>query len=160
MDRTIIAEYRSGAEHLAPAIEGLSANELNAHPVKDTWSIQQIVFHLMDSDLIASDRMKRVIAEDCPTLIGYDETRFSQRLFHDQLDPRLAVEVFRLNRLLTADILERLPDEAFQRVGEHNESGTITLESLVRTYVDHLAHHLRYVHDKRRLLGKPAPGQS
>jgi hypothetical protein len=51
---------------------------MRAFPVPGTWSIQQIVLHMMDSDLIASDRMKRVIAEDRPTLIGYNETAFSE----------------------------------------------------------------------------------
>lgn len=155
MDRQILAQYRAGADQIAPAIAGLTREEMNAFPVPETWSIQQIVFHLMDSDLIASDRMKRVIAEENPTLIGYNETLFSQRLFHDQLDPRLATEIFRLNRLVTADILDRLPDSAFSRTGQHDEVGTVTLEKLARTYVDHLAYHLKFVRDKRALLGKP-----
>jgi uncharacterized damage-inducible protein DinB len=155
MDRAIIAEYRAGADRIGKAIEGLTSAELNAHPIPGTWSIQQIVFHLMDSDLIAADRMKRIIAEDNPTLIGYDETRFAQRLFHDQLDPQLAAEVFRLNRLLTAEILLRLPDDTFRRTGEHNEAGTVSLEQLVRGYVKHLAHHLKFIHEKRDRLGKP-----
>ena len=38
-----------------------------AFPIPGTWSIQQIIMHLMDSDLIASDRMNfaKVIAELC-----------------------------------------------------------------------------------------------
>lgn len=155
MDRTVIAAYRAGANDVHKAIEGLTREELNSHPVPGTWSVQENALHLMDSDLIAADRMKRVIAEDNPTLIGYNETRFAERLFHDQLDPKLAAEVFRLNRLLTAEILERLPDEAFQRTGEHNESGTLTLEKLVRGYVGHLEHHMKFVREKRQMLGKP-----
>ena len=46
----------------AAGIRGLTAQELNSFPVPGTWSVQQVIFHLMDSDLICSDRMKRVIA--------------------------------------------------------------------------------------------------
>ena len=138
------------------AIAGLSNAELNAYPVPGTWSIQEIVFHLMDSDLIASDRMKRVIAEDNPVLIGYNETKFAQNLPYDRLDTQMACEVFRLNRLLTATILESLPPQTFQRVGQHNEVGAVTLEKLVRTYTDHLTYHLKFVQEKRKLLGKSA----
>jgi hypothetical protein len=107
----------------------------------------------MDSDLIASDRMKRIIAEDNPTLIGFDETAFSERLFYDQLDTAMACEVFRQNRLLTATILRNLPAEAFSRHGTHNERGSVTLADLLQTYVDHLDHHMKFVRHKRRLLG-------
>lgn len=155
MDRSWIERYEQGGPQLRRAIEGLTPGEMRAHPVPGTWSIQQIVLHMMDSDLIASDRMKRVIAEEGPTLIGYNETAFSEKLFYDDLDAALATDVFDKNRRLTAVILRNVPDEAFARTGEHNESGTITLEYLVKTYVEHLDHHLTFLYDKRRRLGKP-----
>lgn len=155
MQRQLIEQYAAGADLPRQAIAGLTSDELNAQPVAGTWSIQQIVFHLMDSDLIASDRMKRVIAEDHPTLIGYDETRFAQRLFYDQLDPELACDLFARNRQLTAEILRRLPDEAFERTGFHNEIGVKRLADFVKNYVDHLHHHWKFIEQKRKLLGKP-----
>ncbi|MGD9647117.1 MAG: DinB family protein [Pirellulales bacterium] len=152
----LVDRYCLGAKQPATAIAGLTDAELDAHPVPGTWSIRQIVLHLMDSDLIAADRMKRVIAESRPPLlIGFDETAFAGRLFYDQLDAAVACEVFRLNRQLTGEILRRLDDAAFARTGEHNEAGTLSLEKLLDTYVNHLAHHLKFVREKRRLLGKP-----
>jgi hypothetical protein len=155
MDRTLIESYAAGADVPAKAIRGLSKAELNAHPVAGTWSIQQVILHLMDSDLIASDRMKRVIAEDNPKIIGYDETAFSNKLFYEELDPALACEAFRINRSLTADILRRVPDSAFSRVGQHSERGPVTLENFVQTYVGHLEHHMKFLREKRKVLGKP-----
>jgi hypothetical protein len=155
MQRDLVKRYAADAGQLRDSIAGLTSRELNALPVPGTWSIQQIVLHLMDSDLIGSDRMKRVAAEDNPTLIGYDETAFGNRLFYDQLDPQLACDVFEKNRQLIAAILQRLDDAAYQRAGDHNERGRVTLAQLVETYVAHLQHHLKFIHDKRRLLGKP-----
>ncbi|MBX9791298.1 MAG: DinB family protein [Pirellulales bacterium] len=152
----LVSRYIAGAKQPAEAIAGLADAELDAHPVPGTWSIREIVLHLMDSDLIASDRMKRVIAENRPPmLIGYDETAFAGRLYGKHLDVAKACEIFRLNREMTGEILTRLADDAFARTGEHNESGTVTLEYLVETYVKHVAHHLRFVREKRRLVGKP-----
>ena len=140
---------------MTQAIAGLSRDDLAALPVPGTWSIQQIVLHLMDSDLISSDRMKRVIAEENPTLIGFDETAFARGLFYEALDAGLAADIFAKNRRLTAEILRRVPDEAFDRFGTHSERGRVTLTQLVHGMVDHLEHHLRFLRDKRRLLGKP-----
>ena len=89
MNRSHVDQYVAGAAKPAQAIAGLSREQLNAFPVPGTWSIQQIVIHLMDSDLIGADRMKRVAAENrVPTLIGYDETAFAKELFYGELDPR------------------------------------------------------------------------
>jgi len=155
MDRTLIEQYAKGAGMVAESIKGLTRDDFRATPVPGTWSIQQIVIHLMDSDLIASDRMKRVIAEDNPAIIGYNETAFSQKLFYDKLDPAVAADIFKKNRELTAIILQNLPDNAFARTGTHNERGKISLKELLAMYVQHLEHHLGFLRHKRQLLGKP-----
>ena len=155
MKADLVEQYAAGADRMTQAIAGLSRDDLAALPVPGTWSIQQIVLHLMDSDLISSDRMKRVIAEENPTLIGFDETAFARGLFYEALDAGLAADIFAKNRRLTAEILRRVPDEAFDRFGTHSERGRVTLTQLVHGMVDHLEHHLRFLRDKRRLLGKP-----
>jgi hypothetical protein len=153
--RDLIEGYAAGADVLGKSIQGLDRADLLAFPVPGTWSIQQIVLHMMDSDLIASDRMKRVAAEDHPTLIGYNETAFAKTLAYDHIPAQDACEVFRLNRRITAELLRRLPDAAFQRTGVHNERGELTLEHLVSGYIEHLDHHLKFIKEKRKLLGKP-----
>jgi hypothetical protein len=154
MDRKVIEQYAQGAGVPAAGIQGLTPAELLAVPVPGTWSIQQIVLHLMDSDLIAADRMKRIMAEDNPTIIGYNETAFSQKLHYDKQDPFVAAEIFRQNRNLLAVILRQLPEEAFVRFGTHNERGKLTLGDMVVMYVWHLEHHMGFLRHKRQLLGR------
>ena len=154
MDRKLIDRFVSEAEDLGKSIAGLSKADLLAFPVPGTWSIQQIVIHMLDSDLVGTERMKRVIAEDNPLLLGYDESKFASRLHYEDQDPQLACDIFVKNRKLTADILRRLPDEAFQRTGIHTERGKETLAELVEGYADHLQHHLKFIREKRKLLGK------
>lgn len=158
MDARLLDRYEHGPQQIRDAIAGLTREQMVAFPVPGTWSIQQIVVHLLESDLIASHRMKRVIAEDNPTFHAYDETRFAQSLFyHDEpLDEVLTL--FTLNRKQMARILHRLPAEAFDRVGTHNERGLLRLGQMVGDYVEHVDHHLRFVSRKRALLGNPAAG--
>jgi hypothetical protein len=99
--------------------------------------------------------MKRIIALDSPTILAYDEAAFARRLHYNDLDAFLAAEVFAANRRLTADLLRRLPDEAFSRHGNHNERGRMTLGDIVPMYIEHLEHHLKFVRQKRALLSKP-----
>ena len=155
MDRSLIEQYANGANALAEAVKGLSPADFLATPVPNTWSIAQIVMHLMDSDLIASDRMKRVIAEENPAIIGYNETAFATKLFYEKQEVALAAEIFRLNRQSTAIMLRNLSDATFARVGTHNERGKLTLADLVASYAQHLEHHMRFLRHKRQLLGKP-----
>jgi hypothetical protein len=154
MDRELIEHFAAGGEKLSLAVRGLTREDLVCFPVPGTWSIQQIVIHMQDSDLIAVDRMKRIIAEDEPTLIGYDETKFASALFNDEQSVEDALTLFDLNRRQFARVLRKLPDAAFDRAGNHNERGRVTLGYMLKSYVDHLEHHLHFIHEKRAKMGK------
>ena len=154
IDSSLIDRFERGGEELRRAVAGLSRDDLLAFPVPGTWSIQQIVIHLMDSELIGIDRMKRVIAEDNPLLIGYDETRFSQSLFYADQSADVAVTLVDLSRREFAKVLRKLPPAAFDRAGIHNEVGRVTLGEFVKKYVHHMDHHLKFIRDKRAKLGK------
>ncbi len=154
MDRQLIERYSAEAAELGKSIAGLAPEDLLAFPVPGTWSIQQIVLHIVDSDLVLSDRIKRVIAEDKPLLIGFDETKFAARLHYDVQDPAVACDLLVKNRQLMTSILRKLPDDAFERVGIHTERGKVTLADLLLNAVNHLQHHLKFVREKRALLGK------
>ena len=159
MDRAaLIDEYERGADSLSRGLDGLTKDDLLAYPVPGTWSIQEIAIHLMDSDLIGSDRMKRTIAENRPSLLGYDENAFIKQLRYDLQDVRAAAEIFAANRRLFAVVLRAQPAEGFERVGVHSERGPETLEQQIGKYIKHLEHHLSFLHKKRGLLGKPMKG--
>lgn len=158
MDRQIIERFAAGAELPGKAIKGLTAKDLNWKPTDQSlgaWTIQQLIVHLMESHLIAADRMRRIIAEDHPTLIGYDQDKFLRNLHPEKLDIATVCEAFRLNQLLMAEVLRNTPDAEFARAGMHNERGRLTLEQMVRGYVDHLDNHLKFLHAKRKAMGKP-----
>src|SRR5450432_577402 len=150
MDKQLIDQYQTGGEKLRLAIRDLTDADLKSFPVPGTWSIQQIVIHMMDSELVSADRMKRIIAEENPTLIGYDETKYSKNLFYDDQPADDAVKIFDLNRKLFTRILRLLPEATFDRSGTHSERGKVVLGGYLKGVVDHLEHHLKFIHDKRK----------
>ena len=150
-----IDRYESDAALLPAAIRGLSPADFRATPIPNTWSIAQITLHLMDSDLIASDRMKRIIAEDNPAIIGFDESAFAQKLFYEKVDPFLAADIFQKNR---QPHRHHPPQPPRRRLHPHRHPqprGPITLADMLQSYIDHLHHHLAFLKKKRALLGKP-----
>lgn len=151
---SLVRRFLDGAEALHPVIDGLTEQQLDSHPVPGTWSLRELVIHVMDSDLIATHRMKRIVAEELPLLISYDETAFAKKLYGPHLSARLACDLFRLNRMQMAEILDKLPEEAFAREGVHNQRGKVTLREMVGMYVHHVDHHNKFATEKRRVMGK------
>lgn len=157
MSRDWIDQYAAGGGKLRPALAGLTRDDLLARPGPGAWSIHEMVIHIVDSDFVGMDRMKRVIAESNPPLIGFDENLWiEQHAPHEQsLDD--AVTLFEAGRQQMTRILKQLPDAAFSRTGQHSERGPLTLENLIQTFVTHVDHHLKFLYDKRERLGKPLP---
>jgi uncharacterized damage-inducible protein DinB len=153
--QALIAQFASGGEQLRRAVQGLSEEDCQARPGPGDWSIHELVIHLQDSDAVGIERMKRVISHDNPSLLGYDETLFVKHLAYQAQSLADAVTLFDLGRQQFARVLRQLPQAAFTRVGEHNESGPQSLSTLLTTYVEHLDHHLKFLRGKRERLGKP-----
>src|ERR671938_1784560 len=84
----LIDSYLAGPQTLRQAVAGLSREQLLARPVPGKWSTLEVLCHLADFEPILADRMKRVIAEDRPQLLGADENRFAAALAYHRRDPR------------------------------------------------------------------------
>jgi hypothetical protein len=153
MNPAVIDDYEAAARKLRASIEGLSNKQMLWVPPLDAgvglWSIKEVVIHMMDSDLIGSDRMKRIAAEDNPLLIGYNEGRFASRLFYQHQSIEDALTLFEVNRRQFALVLRKLAPETFERTGIHNESGKVALGDQVKKYNEHLDHHLKFIAAKR-----------
>jgi uncharacterized damage-inducible protein DinB len=149
----LIESYAAGPRLLRQAVADMSREQLLARPVAGKWSTLEVVCHLADFDPIIADRMKRVIAEDRPQLIGADEQRFAAALTYHERDAEEELALIELTRAQMARILRQLPAAALGRVGVHNERGPRTLEDLLTGAISHIPHHVRFIAEKRRALG-------
>ncbi len=149
----LIDNYLAGVQTLRQAVAGLSREQLLARPVPGKWSTLEVVCHLADFEPILADRMKRVIAEDRPTLLGASESRFAAALAYHERDVNEELAVVEQTRRQMARILRTLPDEVLKRVGVHNERGPRTLEQLLTTATNHIPHHVKFIEEKRQALG-------
>ena len=152
MDRSWIDRYESQQGLLLELVEGLTPDQMAARPGPGAWSMSELCGHLLDSDLIGEDRMKRIIAMENPALMGYDENALVARLDYSLIDAREMAEMFRLNRRMMSRLLRAQPDDALQRRGQHSEYGEVILSGLVKMYVEHVDHHAEFGRRKRERL--------
>src|SRR5262245_60712173 len=146
--------FLAGAGMLRQAVKGMSQQQLVARPVADKWSMLEVVCHLVDSDQAWIHRMKRIVAEDRPLLIGYDETRFSKSLNYHERDIDEELALFELSRRNMARVLRQLPDEALARTGIHSESGLLTLQKANEKENENVADHGTFNEEKAGIVGE------
>jgi uncharacterized damage-inducible protein DinB len=149
----MIESYLAGPKALRQAVRGLTKEQLLARPVSGKWSTLEVVCHLADFDPILADRMKRIIAEDKPQLLGASENKFAAALAYHERDLEEELGIIDNTRRQMARILRTLPAEALERVGIHNERGPLTLERVVGLANNHIPHHVKFIEEKRKALG-------
>ena len=149
----LVEKYLVGPKTLRQAVAGMTREQLVARPVPGKWSTLEVVCHLADFEPIGADRMKRVIAEDKPTLIGADEKHFASALHYHDRDLEEELTIIERTRNQMARILRKLPAEALNRLGNHNERGPQTLEQLLTSMNNHIPHHAKFIQEKRKALG-------
>jgi uncharacterized damage-inducible protein DinB len=131
----------------------MSGEQLDARPIPGKWSTRQVVCHVVDFEPIYADRMKRVIAENCPTFFGGDPDTFAAHLAYEHRSIDTEFELMTAVRRQMATILRELTADDFQRTGNHSEAGPLSLETLLTRISDHVPHHVQFIAEKRKALG-------
>jgi hypothetical protein len=145
----LIARYKAGYGEVVRALDGITEAELDFRPGPGKWSPRDVVHHLADSEMTAAIRLRLLLAEDDPTIVGYDQEAFARELFYDRpIEDSMAA--FRAARASTAAILERLTDEQFARTGTHTEVGQYGVERWLDIYAVHAHGHADQIGRTRR----------
>ena len=135
----LIKRYRDGHRVVMDALDGITPDELDRSD-SDEWTPRQIAHHLADSEMMSAIRIRRLLAEDEPVIHAYDEAAFARKLTSDRpIEPSL--EAMQWARETCAQLLERMTEDDWNKVGTHTESGPYSAEDWLTIYAAHAHDH-------------------
>src|SRR6266403_32423 len=112
----LLERFRRGAELLAMATTGAAGTELDFMP-ENKWSVRQIVCHLADAEAVGVMRFRQLVAEENPSMPGWDQEAWTAGLDYNKRKISQALEIFRGLRSANYDLLKDLAEETFARSG-------------------------------------------
>jgi DinB superfamily len=141
MDRTqLIARFAGGYADVEAAVAGATDDELDRPAPGGGWTARQVVHHLADSEARAFVRLRRLVAEDAPQIIGYDEPEYARRLHYDR-PIAASLAVVAAVRASSLELLESFTPAEWERGGTHSESGSYTVDDWLAIYSRHPYEH-------------------
>jgi hypothetical protein len=144
----MIKQYEQGCAAVEDALAGITNAELDARAEPTEWTAREIVHHLADSEMTSAIRLRRLLAEEDPTIVGYDQNEFARRLRYDRpLDGSLLA--FKGARESTVPLLRTLTDDDWNRAGTHSESGPYSVETWLQIYAAHGQDHAEQIRRAR-----------
>ena len=138
---SFLRRYRQGAALLRQAWEELPVEARSWRPGEGRWSAHEVVVHCADSETYAATRIRLLLAEPEPLIVGYEEAEWAHRFDYHASDPELALHLVETVRAHTSAMLDGLPDEAWGRMGRHTQSGPYGTDDWLRSYGGHLEIH-------------------
>lgn len=144
----LLQKYRSGHQAVVDAVANMREDELDHSPGDGDWTPRQIVHHIADSEMTSAIRLRTLVAEDNPTIVGYDEKVFAESLTRDRpIEPSL--NAVRWARESTLQILERLSEDEWKKAGTHTELGPYSVERWLEVYANHCHDHASQIKKAR-----------
>lgn len=145
----LIDRYREGPAVVEQALDGITEEELDFHIADGEWNPREVVHHLADSEMTSAIRLRRLIAEDEPLIIGYDQEEFARRLYYGR---PIAGSLLALAgaRASTADFLDAFQESDWERFGTHSEyEGPFTVIGWLEYYAEHAHDHADQIRRSR-----------
>jgi hypothetical protein len=147
-------------------IAGLTEKQLGTKPAPGKWSMKEIVAHLLDGEVVLGARYRLVASHERPPLTPYDQDAFVEKLGPLRAKTQDLIDDFAMMRAVNLGLLERLPADAWDRIGLHAERGEESIRSMVIMYAGHDRVHLSQLETiriglfPRRRAAKKASGRA
>jgi hypothetical protein len=148
--RYLFTALESQPELFERALEGLTEEEADRRPDPDRFTIREIVSHIAEWEGIFLERMRRICAEDHPTLPGYDEGELAIAHNYAVNNVSEQLAIYREGRRKMVDFLKERADSDWKRTGDRQEIGILTLEALALLIPLHDDYHLIQVNRWRK----------
>lgn len=149
-DRAPLEVMAQTAGTLADIVHQHSATVLRSRPSQEEWTPNEIIGHLTDSEWVYGYRLRLILCEENPTILGMNQDLWVTRQRHDEREASELVEMFRAMRQFNLSVWTRMSAADLRRAGQHNERGLESLGVLMRmmaghdlSHLDQLVRHLR-----------------
>ena len=144
--RTLWLErYRSGPSILRQAWKEAPPEARTWKPAPEAWSALEVVAHCADSETYAAIRIRLLLAEPEPLIVGYNENVWASCFDYQGVDPEAALHLVETVRRFTSAALARVPDSSWGRTGRHTQSGAYGTDDWLLSYGQHLEIHARQI---------------
>ena len=141
-DRDPLEVMARTAAALEGIVRGHPTTLLHTRPAEGKWSPTEVIGHLVDGEWVYGYRVRFILCEDSPVIMGMDQNLWVTGMRHNDQDPAGLLEQFRSLREFNLSVWKRMSPADLQRAGRHSERGTESLGVLLKLFGGHDLAHL------------------
>ena len=126
--------------------ETISEDEWSYKASPEKWSRKEIIGHLCDSAFTNIRRFVVTQYKENENIV-YDQDQWVKAQNYQNIPTAEVINLWKSLNYQIVHIVENMPDEVLQRTCDTSKTTPeiLTLEVLIKGYIDHLHHHLKTI---------------
>lgn len=137
--------FRTTIPTVSNLVLNTSEERLQLKPAPDEWSAWEVVNHLTDTEWVYGVRVRMIVVQHEPILVGYDQATWVTRFGPLDSDLETVIGRWQLLRHNNLRLYESLSAEEWERVGMHTERGPESVRLMVRMLGGHDRLHIEQI---------------
>jgi hypothetical protein len=126
-------------------------------PTPGKWSIQEIVAHLADDELVGAYRIRLILSAPGTAIQAFDQDVWAVTGRYASVDVRTSLHLYRVLREANLALLNSLTAAEWERSGIHAERGEESISDIATYYAGHDFNHFAQI--EAILAARHAPPQ-
>lgn len=135
----VIAKTPDTVAHI---VSEQTPERMRTRPFDGKWTPNEIVGHLADAEWVFGFRMRLILSEDQPTILGMDQELWVSSQRHNEQEPAKLVESFCTLRRINLVLWKRMTPADLERTGQHSERGPESLGVMLGMVAGHDLSHV------------------
>ncbi|GAB6988123.1 DinB family protein [Paenibacillus pini] len=142
MSELHIQDYVNTHGQLEQIIDGLSEDQLRWKAAPQSWSVQEVVSHLVDHSFVISFRIRDILANTSVQLPAFEQDAWVIGQHSNDGNVNDILEVFRSLLQYNSLLFRRLSVSDWNKSGVNSRGETVSVADIVRGFVKHVEGHL------------------
>lgn len=120
----------------------LARPDVRERPAPDVWSPLEYACHVVDVFRVYSQRLHRMLTEDGPHYLNWDQDQTAIEERYDLRSPATVAAELTTGAAAIADAFDAVEGDQWARTGFRSDGAAFTVDTISRYFVHDLEHHL------------------
>ncbi|TBL76388.1 DinB family protein [Paenibacillus thalictri] len=142
MSQVDIQAYLGLHRQLVQAIEGLSEDQLKWKAKPESWSVIEVLTHLLDHNFVVSFRIRDILADTKVQLPAFDQDAWVSGQKANEAAVHEVLDAYKALLLNNSHLFGRLSPSDWEKSGVNFKGETVRVVDIVSGFIRHVHHHL------------------
>lgn len=110
-----------------------------------SWSIAEVLTHLLDHLFVVNFRLREVLAGSSVQLPAFNQDEWIKGQYANDGDVSDVLEAYRINLYYNNQLLKRLTSDDWKKSGTNAQNVIVTVEEMIKSFISHVHLHLKQI---------------